>query len=169
MSIDKIRNEALTEDEKMEIIADYLDGDSGKTPNDVTIFIESAAFEGTGEFDATEELFDSLKDIAVYIASRGKGAVSVKGRLPQVSLVGDWIFSGDEPWTGELLGDFYMIAGCCEYQVFSGVGGAGEKVTLYFPNSYGDNVTISQTTMVTVTKMEDGTITGEYATTEMGS
>lgn len=45
MNIDKIRNEALTEDEKMEIIADYLEngggGGGGGAPAPVLLFVKS--------------------------------------------------------------------------------------------------------------------------------
>lgn len=55
MDISKIRNEILTEDEKMEIIAGYLENDSGKT---LTINVGSTTYEYNGSEPVTVTILD---------------------------------------------------------------------------------------------------------------
>lgn len=51
MEIDKIRNEALTEDSKMEAIADYLEGAGGKPTLDVVLENGNTAIGKEAKFE----------------------------------------------------------------------------------------------------------------------
>lgn len=58
MSIGKIRNEALTEDTKMEAIADYLDGGEGSFDFDKILANGDTATDKTAKIEATEGSHD---------------------------------------------------------------------------------------------------------------
>ena len=161
MSIDKIRNEALTEDEKMEIIADYLGG-SGDVPEDVTLFIESAPFEDEGTFDIDKNIFESVWEIVQYNLNMRKqeSQVMVKGRVPCIMVAGNYVYSE----SGESLGGALMRAVFYENSIYGPGDDIKRVIQLFFASSYNDNETLGLTANVTLEERADDTYAGAYST-----
>ena len=159
MDINKIRTNQLTEDEKMELIADYLSGGNGGAPEDVRLCFDSVAFEGSGDLDITLDTYGAIRDVARYIVEHGADAQLTRGRLPQIMLVGDFLIDSHNNPCG-----LAMTAANYEYYRFDGVDGWGEHVAIYFPNTYGDNVTLGLTTILFFELMDDGTMIAQYNT-----
>jgi len=157
----KLENNELTEDEKMEIIADYLES-SGDVPEDVTLFIENAPFEDEGTFDIDKDVFESVWEIVQYSLNmkRQDGQVMVKGRVPCIMAAGSYVYSE----SGESLGGVLMRAVFYENEVI--VSGSDNKrsIRLYFASAYNDNETLGLTAHVTLAEKRDGTYTGTYST-----
>lgn len=167
MDINKIRDERLTEDEKMELIADYL-GAQSNAPDDVTIYIPGAGSAGDGTFTPSAEDYEAVKKIVLYNIYNGAlpapagetasaGPFLVKGRAPQVTLA-----VAREFQEGTNIPDWGGVNNAVAYEYSNG---EWESIYLTFATNW-ESVGGWNYTSVTMSKNEDDTITGTWVTEE---